>query len=180
MTTVPTYGRADAVGSAPSSRQAYPKGTHPVPMPDFLRATGLDAFRDRVFSLVSEWRNHFTSPTDDWPPIALLLGSSEHDDVEVRGAAVELSEGAKPFLADVLLPTAVLQANADLAAVATSSWMSTSDEVRPSQAPDRKEVLCLAIFGVDASELWVAEILRSRRHLRLLVAGNTSVRRRAR
>ena len=94
-------------------------------------------------------RQRFTSPEDDWVPMLFFRTPTG----VMHVVAVPMIEGRKDDIAAAI--TVMLQMNkATEAVLLTSAWMvahpagtTGADELRPSQHPDRREVLVLC--GVD-------------------------------
>ena len=106
----------------------------------------------------------FTEPDDDWQPIALAM------DAKGRGIFMVLdfgpaSETKQAFLEEVL-PVLLREAGAVAVALVTSSWMLTFKGKRPavlprpSESPDREEVLIVSVVDRLRAEAQIAPILR--------------------
>lgn len=123
------------------------------------RRPTFDEFCAFVCLWVSERRERFTSPEDEWPHLVFFLGSTDHPRVLVREFET-LEDDEKHYLSKATFPGAIFEFEADLAALAVNAWMSVGDNPA-SEDDDRTESICLQIFGLHRNEVWMARIIRS-------------------
>jgi hypothetical protein len=115
----------------------------------------------------------FTKPDDDWAPMALLgLPGGQ-----IIPAAVDMSffadDAAKDALVDTALPALIAETGANKLALVLSAWMRVvsihapmdargypADGIRPTDAPDRQEVVAVGVYDAERVEAHLARIIR--------------------
>jgi hypothetical protein len=126
-----------------------------------------DGFVEWAKSAVVTVGQSFTEPDDDWMPTALVQNA---DSIVVAGLDPSFfgSTEAKDNLADEVLPALLRKYEAQRVALVMSSWMVSGKSedvdmsVRPSENPNRVEVVVVTVIDRDNAGMYVAEILRGK------------------
>jgi hypothetical protein len=123
-------------------------------------------FADTAKRIVRDVGHAFTTADADWAPAALLALPDGSILVAMLDMNFFASEALKDTLADDVLPALVAQHKANKLALVLSAWMrvlaadAPDDGIRPSQAPDRQEVLVVGVYDAERVEVHLARILR--------------------
>lgn len=133
-----------------------------------------DQFAERVLLQARMVGRTFTKPDDDWAPVA-LIDTPRGIGVVAIDSDYFADYESKRALAELVLPTLVREHKARKLALVTSAWMSfladrpeardamTRGKLRPSQDPERIEVVWIIVMDAEVKRAWSAPILRSRR-----------------
>lgn len=133
-----------------------------------------DQFAERVLLQARMVGRTFTKPDDDWAPVA-VIDTPRGLGVVVIGAGHLADYESKRVLGEQVLPALVREHKARKIALVTSAWMSVladrpdvrdalaRGELRPSQDPERVEVVWVTVMDAEVKRAWMAPILRSRR-----------------
>lgn len=133
-----------------------------------------DQFAERVLLQARMVGRAFTKPDDDWAPVA-LIDTPRGIGVVAIDTDYFADYESKQELAEQVLPALIREHKVRKIALVTSAWMSVladrpeardamaRGELRPSQDPDRVEVVWITVMDAEVKRAWMAPILRSRR-----------------
>jgi hypothetical protein len=132
-------------------------------------------FVDASLNAVRNVGKSFTGPDDDWAPMALLDGPHG-----IVPAALSMeffaSDATKDALVCEHLPALIRSTQTRKLALVLSAWMSVvprspevdaaldegryPSRVRPSQDPNRQEIVSVSVYDAERAECHIARILR--------------------
>jgi hypothetical protein len=127
----------------------------------------LDLFDMVAVTAAAMPANAFTKPDDDWVPIAFLEGPEGQATFPL--ADFMENDRAKDLLTEYILPQAITKFRAHTVVIVLSAWQGRTlepgtdwqDRPRPSEDPERKEILMLIEYTRDGIQRnTVAEIIR--------------------
>lgn len=133
-----------------------------------------DEFAKHVREQVRVVGRTFTEPDADWSPVAIVETPATIAVVGIDPAFLADQE-SKHLLGEQALPALVRQHKARKLALVMSAWMSVVEnrpglaealvrgELRPSQDPERIEVVWVVVMDAEVKHAWMAQIRRSRR-----------------
>lgn len=113
----------------------------------------------------------FTEPDDDWAPVAMLEIATGQVHV-ILLTPFFVDSDTKDVLTHQVLPALIQDTGARKLALVLSAWMAARPEhesedeftsVRPSERPDRQEILQVVVYDAERVEWWAAPIERHRR-----------------
>lgn len=133
-----------------------------------------DLALEKYKEAAKEVGRNFTKADDDWYPVLIIhSGAKEENDIFPLQMA---DDDDKMLLTRVIIPLLIKTSGAKFAALVLSFWASEHpmpdviperwDDLpfRPSEDPNRSEVLQIMAASADRTEIWTAKILRDDEH----------------
>jgi hypothetical protein len=131
--------------------------------------TPLETLTEMSKDAIESIAETFEEPDADWLPTMLVMTREETFNLVGIDPEFMASPTTKAILAEQVIPGVLREQNAIAAAFVSSAWMGTYDNtkmgigdkhLRPSQQPDRQEVVMLTLATALEAKSLTAPIIR--------------------